>query len=150
MRRRAGADRLDHENAGASYAWRPPGTRRIVRLLQSGADAGNGEDGAFIEGLRRQAPGLADAADLAARVATMLRGHSAEAVEEWLAAARSSPLKRFAASLQRNARALAIAIALPWSTSPAEGQISRLKMIKRSMYGRAGFELLRQRVLNPV
>jgi transposase len=42
---------------------------------------------------------------------------------------------------------VAAAIATPWSTSPAEGQITRLKAIKRSMYGRAGFHLLRQRVL---
>ncbi|MDP4025587.1 transposase, partial [Methylobacterium sp. NEAU 140] len=59
----------------------------------------------------------------------------------------SSALKRFAASLQRDAAGITNAIALPWSTGPAEGHISRLKMIKRSMYGRAGFELLRQRVL---
>jgi transposase len=121
-----------------------------VRLLQSGADAGEGEDGAFIERLRRQAPSLADAADLAARLAAMLRGHSAEAVEDWLAAARSSALKRFAASLQRDTGGLANAIALPWSTGPAEGQISRLKTIKRNVYGRAGFKLRRQRVLNPI
>ncbi|MGN8097841.1 hypothetical protein [Methylobacterium sp. 22177] len=42
------------------------------------------------------------------------------------------------------------ATALPWSTAPAKGEISRLKSIKRQMYGRAGFELLRQRVLNTV
>ena len=37
---------------------------------------------------------------------------------------------------------------LPWTTSPAEGQINRLKMLKRTMYGRAGFDLLRARVLH--
>lgn len=37
---------------------------------------------------------------------------------------------------------------LPWTTSPVEGQVSRIKMLKRTMYGRAGFELLRSRVLN--
>lgn len=150
VRRRAGADRLDLEIAGAARPWKPPGTRRIVRLLQSGVDAGDGEDGDFIKRLRRQAPGLAEAADLAVRLAAMLRGHSAEAVEDWLVAARSSALKRFAASLQRDARGLANAIALPWSTGPAKGQINRLKTIKRSMFGRAGFELLRQRVLTSV
>ena len=36
---------------------------------------------------------------------------------------------------------------LPWSTGPVEGQINRLKVIKRTMYGRAGFDLLRHRVL---
>jgi ParB family chromosome partitioning protein len=39
------------------------------------------------------------------------------------------------------------AVDLPWSTSPVEGQINRLKMLKRTMYGRAGFQFLRQRVL---
>jgi transposase len=39
------------------------------------------------------------------------------------------------------------AIATRWSTSPVEGRIGRLKMLKRAMYGRAGLALLRQRVL---
>ena len=39
------------------------------------------------------------------------------------------------------------ALGLPWGTSPVEGQINRLKTIKRQMYGRAGFDLLRQRIL---
>jgi hypothetical protein len=39
------------------------------------------------------------------------------------------------------------ALDLPWTTSPVEGQINRLKMIKRTMYGRAGFDLLRARIL---
>jgi len=44
--------------------------------------------------------------------------------------------------------AVQAALGLPWTTSPVEGQISRLKMIKRTMYGRAGFSLLRARVLH--
>jgi transposase len=43
--------------------------------------------------------------------------------------------------------AVQAALDLPWTTSPVEGQINRLKMLKRTMYGRAGFELLRRRVL---
>jgi transposase len=43
--------------------------------------------------------------------------------------------------------AVQAALDMGWTTSPVEGQISRLKMIKRTMYGRAGFELLRARVL---
>jgi transposase len=45
--------------------------------------------------------------------------------------------------------ALSAALVTPWTTSPVEGQISRLKMLKRTLYGRSGFELLRARVLNP-
>ncbi|TXM96366.1 transposase, partial [Methylobacterium sp. WL64] len=45
--------------------------------------------------------------------------------------------------------AVRAAIVEPWSNGPVEGQVNRLKLIKRSMYGRAGFDLLRQRVLHP-
>jgi transposase len=58
-----------------------------------------------------------------------------------------SLLDGFARGIERDRKAVAVAIATPWSTSPGEGQITRLKAIKRSMYGRAGFHLLRQRVL---
>ena len=40
------------------------------------------------------------------------------------------------------------AVAEPWSNGPVEGQINRLKLIKRQIFGRAGFDLLRQRVLH--
>jgi transposase len=40
-----------------------------------------------------------------------------------------------------------LAIETPWNNGPIEGQINRLKVIKRQMYGRAGFELLKARVL---
>ncbi len=49
----------------------------------------------------------------------------------------------------RGLTAVQAALELPWTTSPAEGQINRLKMLKRTMYGRAGFRLLRARVLHP-
>jgi transposase len=57
-------------------------------------------------------------------------------------------LARFAAGLRRDFAAISAALKLPWTTSPVEGQISRLKMLKRTMYGRAGFGLLRARVLH--
>ena len=64
-----------------------------------------------------------------------------------LDAADSSPLAGFTAGLRREIEAVQAALELPWTTSPVEGQVNRLKTIKRSMYGRAGFKLLRQRVL---
>ncbi|MGU3543757.1 hypothetical protein [Methylobacterium sp. A52T] len=111
--------------------WKPPGTRRIARLLQSDTGGIAGADGVFIARLRRTAPKLAKAADLAVRFARMLRGQSSEPVADRLAAARSSVPKRFAAGLQRDLAGVENAIALPWSTGPAEGEISRLKTTKR-------------------
>jgi len=71
-----------------------------------------------------------------------------ESLDEVLAAATGTLFARFAASLRRNFDPINPALVLPWTTSPVEGQISRIKMLKRTMYGRAGFELLRARVLN--
>lgn len=55
-------------------------------------------------------------------------------------------LEGFATGLHRDLAAVQAELDLPWTTSPAEGQINRLKMIKRTI-GRAGFALLRTRVL---
>ena len=56
-------------------------------------------------------------------------------------------MKDFAISLRHDIGAIQAALDLPWTTSPVEGQVNRLKMLKRTMYGRAGFKLLRARVL---
>ena len=58
---------------------------------------------------------------------------------------RYSPLVRFAYGLKKDLGAAAVET--PWSNGQIEGQINRLKAIKRQMYGRAGFQLLRARVL---
>jgi len=50
-------------------------------------------------------------------------------------------------TLQRDLKAVELSITTPWSNGPIEGQINRLKAIKRQIYGRAGFELLKARVL---
>ncbi len=55
--------------------------------------------------------------------------------------------KRFAASLRRDYGAVQAALTLVWSNGQLEGQVNRLKGIKRAMYGRGKFDLLRQRVL---
>jgi len=56
-------------------------------------------------------------------------------------------MQRFAQTIQRDIEAIRNAIITPWSNGQTEGQINRLKALKRSMYGRAGTELLRARML---
>ena len=73
---------------------------------------------------------------------------SKESLNEVLNSVAGTALKEFAINLRRDLDAVQAALELPWTTSPAEGQISRLKMLKRTMYGRAGFNLLRARVLH--
>ena len=72
------------------------------------------------------------------------------ALDTWLADARTSgvrALETFAAGLEQDGAAIRAALTTPWSNGQAEGQITRLKLIKRQMYGRASFDLLRRRVL---
>jgi transposase len=56
-------------------------------------------------------------------------------------------LVTFAAGLQRERTELLTALRLPWSTGPVEGQITRLNLVKRQGYGRAGLETLKRRLL---
>jgi transposase len=82
--------------------------------------------------------------------ATLIRSRDATALEGWLERAASSTLKpfqSFAASLRRDYNAVRAGVEQKWSTGPVEGEINKLKMLKRTMFGRAGFPLLQRRVL---
>jgi transposase len=71
-------------------------------------------------------------------------------MEAWIEVAKQSPfgpLVRLAYGLQKDLSAVTAAVETSWSTGQVEGQINRLKTIKRQMYGRGGFDLLRARVL---
>lgn len=80
----------------------------------------------------------------------MLRWRSAKKLGDWIASAAASPFRsvaQFASTLRRDWDAVKLSITTPWSNGSIEGHINRLKAIKRQMYGRAGFELLKARVL---
>ncbi len=80
----------------------------------------------------------------------MVKAHDAKALETWLTACLTSGISKlvnFAQGVQKEASALHAGLKLPYSNGPVEGKINKLKDIKRSMYGRGGFMLLRQRVL---
>ncbi len=80
----------------------------------------------------------------------MVRDRKGEALDLWLSAAKGNGLpdfERFALGIERDYAAVAAGLSLPWSNGQTEGQVNRLKLIKRQMYGRANFDLLRRRVL---
>jgi transposase len=71
-------------------------------------------------------------------------------LEEWIGEAKASgvaELKALAVKLVQNRKAVVAAMVLPYSQGQTEGRINKLKFVKRSMYGRDKFDLLRQRVL---
>ncbi len=134
---------------GLANTGQPPSGREVTRLLTADIDALPKAEHAFVSQLLMQAPGLADAIAVAKRLSGLLRRKSTESLTQILDAAVDTPLREFAASLRRDLGAIQAALDLPWTTSPVEGQINRLKMLKRAMYGRAGFRLLRARVPTP-
>lgn len=78
------------------------------------------------------------------------RADAADPIDDWLADARHSGIgavATFAAGIEHDGAAVRAALATPWSNAQAEGQITKLKLLKRSMYGRAKLDLLRQRLL---
>jgi transposase len=80
----------------------------------------------------------------------MVRARERSALAPWLQAAAEGAvpeIRTFAAGVRRDEAAVDAALAHPWSNGQVEGQVTRLKLIKRQMYGRAKFDLLRRRVL---
>lgn len=78
----------------------------------------------------------------------MIRQRDAAAWPKLREDSKASLLAHFARNLCRDEAALLAAMQQPWSNGPVEGNIHRLKLIKRSMYGRAKFDLLRLRVVH--
>ncbi len=128
--------------ASAAPIPQPPSGRRVGRLLMADMDRLADDERRFIA---RQ---LADAVAVAKRLHRVLRKEGDEPLQDVLTAAADTLLAGFAASLGRDRNAVQAALDLPWTTSPVEGQVNRIKTIKRFMHGRAGFDLLRARVLN--
>ncbi len=87
---------------------------------------------------------------LARQFIQMVKARSGQGLDQWLQDAAASgikSLKSFANGLRSDLAAVRNALSMPWSNGQVEGQINRLKFIKRQMYGRAKLDLLRKRVL---
>ena len=83
----------------------------------------------------------------------MIREQQSSAFDGWMADAHGSTLaevRQFARNLRNDEAAIRAALDHPWSQGQVEGQVHRLKLVKRAMYGRANFDLLRLRVLHTV
>ena len=133
--------------SAAHLRWRPPSSRQTARLLTASSKILHKDDARFVDAVRAASPEIAQAADLALQFHNILVGREITALDPWLVEALGSPIGSFARGLQRDIDAVRAALTLPWSTGPVEGKINKLKLIKRSMYGRAGLELLRARIM---
>lgn len=126
-----------------------PGARTVTWLLLRDAGKLNDKQRAFVTRLCEQQPEVVAAQKLVRRFQHLVSRRDVAAFDEWLTEARESKLPElvsFAAGLAKDA-AVRAALTCEWSNGQTEGQVNRLKMIKRQMFGRANFDLLRRRVL---
>ena len=111
------------------------------------------DDAQQLAQLRAQHADVAEAIDLAQDFAQLVRQRQPQQLEPWLARAAKSAVgawQRFAKGLRDDYDAVKAGVTLPWSSGPVEGQITRLKLLKRQMFGRASLALLERRfVLAP-
>ena len=125
-----------------------PSSRQIAWILLQGPRLAEEKTRALVEEFRQRVPEMAQAAHLANEFRVLLREKRGDQLSDWLARAAQSPLASFAAGLRRDLAAVQAACSSPWTQGQVEGQINRLKLLKRQMYGRAGFPLLRSRILS--
>jgi transposase len=129
---------------------RPPASRAVAALLLRRAENLTESERAFVTLLRETCPMIGRVYDLAQRFLSRVRQRQQELLSAWIEDAKTcgvSVVAGFAQGLVQDFAAVEAALSLCWSNGQTEGQVNRLKLVKRSMYGRAGFELLKVRVL---
>ena len=140
-----------HGSVSAPPAVHPPSPKRSASLLLKKPDELDDQDRVFVEALFQRCPEVAVAANLAREFVAMAHHRRGHALDDWIQRAwnRATPrtLRAFATGLRSDYDAVKAALTTSWSNGQVEGQVNRLKLIKRQMYGRAKFDLLRQRVL---
>jgi len=125
--------------------------KRASRLLLRRSTELTSTEQETLQMLRLMHPRLEVVYQLTQGFMSMLSHHQAEMLETWLTALRGcgiAELERFGRGIEQDKAAVTAALTLPYSNGMVEGHVNRLKLIKRMMYGRAGFPLLRQRVLH--
>ena len=131
-------------------ASRPLSSRRLAWMMVGDPDELSPDERHALQRAIESCSDVAAIHPLVRRFANMVRSQEAAEFGEWLEEALScgvAGFETFAMGLKREQAAVEAALSLPYSNGQTEGQVNRLKMIKRQMYGRASFGLLRRRFL---
>lgn len=126
-------------------------TQQATWLFFRKDEALKAEEQETLQHLRQASPSLETTYQLVKAFLHMVRELTGEQLDAWLEAAQASQLEAFqpfVTGVQKDKDAVFAGLTLPWSNGPLEGNVNRLKLIKRSMYGRAEFDLLKLRVLH--
>jgi transposase len=129
--RRRRAEKADAENLK-----RIPSSRTIARMMTFGRNNLSKAETVTVTAIEIGVPGLVEARERIAEFQAMVRHKTDADLPTWIAAARASLVASFASGVAKDEPAVRAAITLPWSNGQTEGQITKLKLVKRQMYGR--------------
>jgi transposase len=128
-----------------------PTVRETTRLITSHPTSLKDEESLQLKGILSRCPELNAVTDCVRSFAEMMTTRSGSAdLTEWLARAEATqqpPLRSLVNGLRQDITAVTAGLTLEWSSGKVEGNVNRIKMIKRKMFGRAGFKLLRRQIL---
>jgi len=128
-----------------------PSPKRVARWLLMEEAQLDDEEKEFVAEVRRASPEVEQIRELGRGFQRMVKEKDEKAFAQWSVGVRQSEIKElvgFADGLQKDREAVVEALRSEWSNGQTEGQINRLKYLKRQMYGRAKFDLLKARVLH--
>jgi transposase len=135
------------ERAGPGLIHTAPSARLLSRLLTTQREHLSKSDAIMVATVEIGVPALATARDLLERFHRMLRARDAHALAPWVADTSGSLFASFGRGIRADLAAVKAALTEPWSNGQTEGQITKLKLVKRQMYGRARLDLLRARLV---
>lgn len=121
--------------------------RTIARLMTIARDQLSKAESVTVAAIEAGAPALTEALKLVEQFQTMIRKKIALDLDLRIIEAKESLIASFALGLMKDKAAVSAAISEPWSNGQTEGQITKLKLVKRQMYGRAKIDLLQARLV---
>lgn len=121
--------------------------RTIARLMMTGRDTLPRAEPVTVAAAEASVPLLIDARTLIERFHAMIRRKSEADLVPWIEEGRASLVASFAIGVAREIDAVRAAITTVWSNGQTEGQITKLKLVKRQMYGRGKIDLLEARLI---
>jgi transposase len=135
------------EKASDQQLQKVPSARTIARLMTSAREHMSKADTVTIAAIEAGVPTLVTARMLTDRFHTMVRKRIEADLVPWIVAAGQSLIASFASGITKDIAAVHAALVQPWSNGQTEGQITKLKLVKRQMYGRAKIDLLQARLI---
>jgi transposase len=135
------------EKAGRMLTRTVPPARQISRMMTIDREQLSKADAVTVAAIEIGVPALATARILLERFQQMLRSRDIAALAPWLVEASGSLLASFGKGISGDLAAVRAALTEAWSNGQTEGQITKLKLVKRQMYGRARLDLLRARLV---